>query len=168
MTEPRVLSITAEPLTAEAWAPFGWLPVDDTDPLDAEHTLDFAWGDPHVNVIAHRLDEVDHTDAGAICDVLYRHDTHTQTLMVLNAPAIVAVAPAAVDFSEPDHLDTVRAFRLEPQDALVLTRGTWHWGPFPVDAPVVRLFNVQGRRYAEDNASVSLPATRQAVVAVRS
>jgi ureidoglycolate hydrolase len=168
MNEPRVVSITAEPLTATDWAPFGWLPVDDTDPLDAAHRLEFAWDDPHVNVIAHRYDEIDHTDAGAICDVLYRHDTHTQTLMVLNTPAVVAVAPAAVDFSDPAHLATVRAFRLEPHDALVLARGTWHWGPFPVDAPVVKLFNVQGRRYAEDNASVSLPASRQTVVAVRS
>ena len=168
MTEPRVMSITAEPLTAKAWAPFGWLPVDDTDPRDGDHDLEFAWGDPHVNVIAHTYDEVHHTDGGAICEVLYRHDTHTQTLMVLNAPAIVVVAPAAVDFSEATHLDTVRAFRLEPQDALVLARGTWHWGPFPVDAPVVKLFNVQGRRYAEDNASISLPSSRDAVVAVRS
>ena len=103
-----------------------------------------------------------------MCAVLYRHDTHTQTLMVLNCPAIVAVAPADVDFSDPRDLDAVRAFRLEVQDALVLARGTWHWGPFPVDEPVVQLFNVQGRRYAEDNASVSLPERQGAVVAVRS
>jgi ureidoglycolate lyase len=167
-TQPKVLSIVAEPLTAVAWEPFGWLPVADTDPRDTDHELEFAWGDPHVNVIAHTYDEIGHTKAGAVCDTLFRHDTHTQTLMVLDHPAIVAVAPAAVDFSDPAHLDTVRAFRLGVQDALVLARGTWHWGPFPIDAPVVQLFNVQGRRYAEDNASVSLPERQDAVVAVRS
>jgi ureidoglycolate hydrolase len=165
--EPRVVSIEAEPLTAAAWAPFGWLPLSDTDAHDGEHTLEFAWGDPHVNVIRHAADEVDHTGAGAVCTVLYRHDTHTQTLMALNCPAIVAVAPAAVDFSDPSDLDAVRAFRVEPQEAFVLARGTWHWGPFPIDADVVELFNVQGRRYAEDNASVSLPDRQRAVVAVR-
>jgi len=36
----------------------------------------------------------------------------------------------------------------------VLHRGTWHWGPFPDGGPEVRLFNVQGLRYAEDNRSV--------------
>ena len=41
---------------------------------------------------------------------------------------------------------------------MVLHRGTWHWGPFPVDADSVRLFNVQGLRYAEDNACVDLAA----------
>jgi ureidoglycolate hydrolase len=166
--KPRVVTIEAQPLTAAAWEPFGWLPVADTDPRDAEQELEFSWSDPHVNVIAHTFDEIEHTDDGAVCTVMFRHDTHTQTLMTLDCPAIVVVAPATVDFSEPAHLDTVRAFRLEVQDALVLARGTWHWGPFPVDAPVVNLFNVQGRRYAEDNASVSLPERQQAVIAVRS
>ena len=168
MDKARVVTIEAETLTAAAWEPFGWIPVADTDPRDSEHELEFAWGDPHVNVIAHTYDEIEHTDDGAVCAVLFRHDTHTQTLMALNCPAIVAVAPADVDFSDPAHLDTVRAFRLDPQDALVLARGTWHWGPFPIDEPVVRLFNVQGRRYADDNASVSLPERQQAVFAVRS
>jgi ureidoglycolate hydrolase len=166
--KPRVVAIEALPLTAAAWEPFGWLPVADTDPRDAEHELEFAWGDPHVNVIAHTYDEIEHTGDGAVCAVLFRHDTHTQTLMALNCAAIVAVAPADVDFSDPAHLDTVRAFRLEVQEALVLARGTWHWGPFPIREPVVNLFNVQGRRYAEDNASVSLPERRAAVIAVRS
>jgi len=166
--QPRVVTIEALPLTAAAWEPFGWLPVADTDPRDADHELEFAWGDPHVNVIAHTYDEIDHTGDGAVCTVMFRHDTHTQTLMALNGPAIVAVAPAGVDFSDPAHLEAVRAFRLEVQDALVLARGTWHWGPFPVAEPVVRLFNVQGRRYAEDNASVSFPERQQVVFAVRS
>lgn len=167
MDEPRVITVETEPLTAAAWAPFGWLPVADTDPTDTDHTLEFEWGDPHVNVIAHAHDEVEHTDAGAICTTFYRHDTHTQTLMPLDTDAVIAVAPASVDFSDPAHLHTVRAFRLGVQDAFVLARGTWHWGPFPVAPGVVHLFNVQGRRYADDNASVSLPERQQAVVAVR-
>ena len=47
----------------------------------------------------------------------------------------------------------------------MLHQGTWHWGPFPIrDASSVRLLNVQGRRYAEDNASVDLSGS---VVEVR-
>ena len=38
----------------------------------------------------------------------------------------------------------------------MLHRGTWHWGPFPLEGPEVRLFNVQGLRYAEDNRCVDL------------
>ena len=52
----------------------------------------------------------------------------------------------------------MRAFALEPLEAFVLSRGTWHWGPFPRGPEPVRLLNVQGARYAEDNASVDLGA----------
>ena len=100
--------------------------------------------------------------------MLFRHDTHTQTVMSLDVPAVIAVAPAAVDFSAPDDVDAIRVFRLEPLEPLVLSRGTWHWGPFPVSAAEVRLFNVQGLRYAEDNACVDLAAPGLAVDVVLS
>lgn len=90
--------------------------------------------------------------------MLFRHDTHTQTLMVLDEPAVIAVAPASVAFDDAVDVAAIRAFRLEPLEPLVLHRGTWHWGPFPTSAPEVRLFNVQGLRYAEDNRRVDLDA----------
>jgi ureidoglycolate hydrolase len=166
MTETSMLALVAEPLTADAWAPFGWLPVDDTDPTDGEHTLHYEWGDPHLNVIAHASDEVAHTEHGLVCDVMYRHDTHTQALMPLNCDAVIAVAPAGVEFSKPGDASTIRAFVLHPLDVFVLAQGTWHWGPFPLGDDPVRLLNVQGRRYAEDNASVDLPATAGTAVEV--
>lgn len=148
--------VTPGPLTEADWAPFGWLPVADTDPHDGEHRLSFAWDDAHVNIIGHARDEVPATEGGLSCRMLFRHDTHTQTLMVLDVPAVIAVAPADVTFAGEADQAAIRAFRLEPLQPLVLHRGTWHWGPFPVAAPAVRLFNVQGLRYAEDNACVDL------------
>jgi ureidoglycolate hydrolase len=150
--------VSPEPLSEEAWAPFGWLPVADTDPRDGEHRLSFAWDDVHVNIIGHARAEVPETGDGLRCQMLFRHDTHTQTVMSLDVPAVIAVAPAARDFSAAADLDSIRAFRLEPLQPVVLHRGTWHWGPFPMAADTVRLFNVQGLRYAEDNASVDLTA----------
>ena len=162
----RTIELPPEPLTAAAFTPFGWLPVDDTDPADRSFTYEFAWGDAHVNVISHAPDEVEHTERGTVCSVMYRHDTHTQTLMPLNVDSVVAVAPAAVDFAAPADLDAVRAFRIRPLQSFALFRGTWHWGPFPVGDEPVRMFNVQGKRYAEDNASVDLPARAGAVFEV--
>lgn len=160
MGQPRTFTVRAEPLARSSWGPFGWLPVDDTDPSDGQQTLEFEWRDPHVNFIAHAADEVQRDADRIRCDRMYRHDTHTQTLMPTNCDSVVAVAPAKVDFSRPEHLDTIRAFVLHPLDCVVLARGTWHWGPFPLDGDHVRLFNVQGRRYSEDNACVDLtPAT---------
>ena len=143
--------LEARPLDAEGWLPFGWLPFLDTDPRDGESRLHFAWDDVHVNLIGHSADEIVYTERGLICEMLFRHLTHTQAILVLNCPAVMAVAPPTCTFETKDDLAQVRAFRLEPHDSFVLGRGTWHWGPFPLSAPRVELFNVQGLRYAEDN-----------------
>ena len=154
----RVVTRRAESLTADAFAPFGWIPLPDTDPADGTHTLTYEWADPHLNVIAHAFDEIEHTESGAArCDRLFRHDSQTQALLPLNVDAIVAVAPARTDFSKREDLDRIRAFYLRQLDCIVLHQGTWHWGPFPLGPQPVRLLNVQGRGYLADNESVDLP-----------
>jgi ureidoglycolate hydrolase len=150
--------VVAEPLTATAWAPFGWLPVRDTDPTDGNQRMVFEWSDAHVNLIGHERSEVPETSQGLRCDMLYRHDTHTQSLMPLDVPGVITVAPAHVEFTEASDVESVRAFRIEPLESLVLAQGTWHWGPFPIEGPEVHLFNVQGLRYAEDNRCMDLAA----------
>ncbi|HUC05687.1 MAG TPA: ureidoglycolate lyase [Acidimicrobiales bacterium] len=148
--------IGPEPLVEGSWAPFGWLPLADTDPRDGEQSLSFEWGDPHVNIIGHARSEVPATDDGLRCEMLYRHATHTQTIMSLDVDAVIAVAPADVTFGGPGDVESIHVFWLHPLEPFVLHRGTWHWGPFPVGTPWVRLFNVQGLRYAEDNDMVDL------------
>lgn len=159
-------TIDPQPLSGDAWAPFGWLPVADTDPADGTRTLHFEWGDPHLNVISHTSDEVEQTERGLVCVGLYRHATHTQALMPISCDAVMAVAAPGTDFSSPGAIDTVRAFRLAPLDVFVLERSTWHWGPFPIGAEPVRLLNVQGRRYAEDNEFADLAALSGTVIEV--
>lgn len=158
--------IEAEAVTPTAWAPFGWLPVPDVDPTDGEHTLRYEWDDAHLNTIEHTTDEVESTAHGLRCSVMYRHETHTQVLTPLDASSVIAVAPADTSFAEVADLDAIRAFVVEPGETVVLHQGTWHWGPFPIrGASSVCLLNVQGRRYAEDNASVDLSGS---VIEVRS
>jgi len=109
------------------------------------------WADGHVNFIGHTNDEIELSAAGgALCDLLNRHDTHTQTLMPFDTDAYAVVAPASVDFSRPEHFETVRAFHLPRLSVVHLARGTWHWGPYPMHADSVRIFNIQGRGYAQD------------------
>ena len=149
--------VDAQPVTAAAWKPFGWLPRADTDPSDGDDTLHYEWDDAHLNIIEHTTDEIDVTERGLRCAVLYRHETHTQVLTPLDGASVVAVAPGGVTFTDPSDVESIRAFLLEPGETVVLHRGTWHWGPFPIrGATAVRLLNVQGRRYAEDNASIDL------------
>jgi ureidoglycolate hydrolase len=150
-------------LTREVWEPFGWLPVADTDPSDGAETLEFAWSDPHLNVIGHRRDEVPTVAGGLRCEMLYRHATHTQALMPLDVSAVIVVAPPGLEIAASADAEQARAFVLEPLASIVLHRGTWHWGPFPVQAESVSLFNVQGLRYVEDNEMADLAAIGAAV-----
>jgi ureidoglycolate hydrolase len=159
----RVLS---QPLHVVAWEPFGWLPRRDTDTLDGAQTLHFEWQDAHVNVISHRADEVPGTPDGLVCEMFFRHSTHTQTLVVLNCHAVIAVAPAQCKLATVEDLESVRAFSVHPLDSVVLHRGTWHWGPFPVGAEQVDMFNVQGMRYREDNDCARLAPLGATVEAV--
>jgi len=151
-------TVTPIPLDAAAWGPFGWLPTADTDPDDGEHRLSFAWDDVHVNRIAHHRDEVPAVPGGLRCQELFRHTTHTQVLMPLDTAAVIAVAPPEIAMDSPTDVDGVVAFVLQPLQAIVLHRGTWHWGPFPVTARSVVLFNIQGLRYREDNGRADLAA----------
>jgi ureidoglycolate hydrolase len=167
VTDEPVHVVRTETLTASAWAPFGWLPLPDTDPEDGQHTLHFEWADAHLNTIEHTADEIDATPDGLRCAVMYHHLTHTQVLTPLDATAVVAVAAPGTSFGDIDDLDAIHAFVIEPGQTIVLYRGTWHWGPFPIrGATSVRLLNVQGARYAQDNASVDLTARTGGVVEV--
>lgn len=158
-----VTKVTARPLTEDGWAPFGWMPVDDTDPADGRHRLAFEWQDPHLNVIAHDAAEVERRGEALHCDGLYRHLTHTQALLVLDARALVAVAAPGTAFARAADAGQIRAFVLQPLDTFVLHAGTWHWGPFPFESDRVRLLNLQGLGYRQDNERVDLAAVGAAV-----
>lgn len=163
MKTDHASQIMPEEMTPEAWITFGWLPVADTDPADGRERLAFEWGDVHVNLIGHTVDEVPVVAGGLRCEVLFRHATHTQALMAMDHPAVIVVAPADVDPTTPEGNASIRAFALPVLSPIVLHRGTWHWGPYPVGARSVRLFNVQGLRYREDNDSVDLSAVAMSV-----
>jgi ureidoglycolate hydrolase len=148
---PEAVPLEPLPLSAEAWAPFGVLPAEEGSSADRGE-LRFAWDDPHVNLIRHTLDEVGGVTGDRLrCEVMFRHRTHTQVLMPLDADAVMVVAPAFVAFDRRSDLAAAAAFCVRRLEAVVLAPGTWHWGPFPLDASEVRCFNVQGRRYREDN-----------------
>ena len=120
----------------------------------------FTRNDGWVNFIGHTLDEIEVRDGRLRCELLNRHDTHTQTLMPMSGDALVVVAPADVDFSEPAHFDTVKAFALPQHTCVHLHRGTWHWGPYPVGRRRGAHLQHPGRAAGRPTtASSSSPAT---------
>jgi hypothetical protein len=91
-------TISAQQFDPAEWQPYGWVLLADTDPRDGQSRLTFEWADAHLNLIGHAADEVPHTDRGLVCQMLFRHLTHTQALLVLNCPAVMVVAPADATF----------------------------------------------------------------------
>jgi ureidoglycolate hydrolase len=157
MTAPDVRRIPLSPLSHVAWEPFGTLPSEEGSEHDTSD-LEFEWLDGHLNFIGHARDEVPWTAAGVRCEMMFRHRTHTQALMPMDVDAVVVVAPPRTEFTAPADFARVRAFAVPALTPVLLHRGTWHWGPFPVTGGSVRLLNVQGRRYADDNECVRLAA----------
>ncbi len=148
----RHFSLNLQPLTPEAWARFGTLPSDERDENAYRRSdLEFLWNDGQVNFIAHDNNEVTLSEGRVRCELLNRHDTHTQTLMPMTSDAYIVVAPASVDFTSSDHFLEVAAFRVPQHVPVHLNRGTWHWGPYPLGADSLRIFNIQGRGYVNDN-----------------
>src|SRR5215510_8749921 len=107
----RVIELKPEPATIESFAPYGVIPPFEGDGQPTANLV-FTRDDGWVNYIGHSLDEIEVRDGRLRCELLNRHDTHTQTLMPMSGDALVVVAPAEVDFSQPAHLDTVKAFAL--------------------------------------------------------
>jgi ureidoglycolate hydrolase len=155
MGAPRIVELEAIAATRESFADYGVLPPVEGDG-NPTADLEFVLADGWVNFIGHGRSEIEVRDGRMRCELLNRHETHTQTLMPMSADALVVVAPAGIDFSQPAHFRTVRAFALPRHTCVHLYRGTWHWGPYPVGADEVQMFNIQGRGYPNDNGIVWL------------
>ncbi len=160
MVEQRVLMVKAEPLSAVAWQPFGQL-IGGPDQRSVECVLELR------DAAVFHLDVLTYTWHPLRCDLLNRHHTATQALIPLGgAPTLIVVAPSQVDFSEPSHLDTIRAFTISGSQGINLAIGTWHWGPYPL-GPEVHLANFQARDVANDNEIAYLERDLGVVVDVQ-
>jgi ureidoglycolate hydrolase len=160
MVDERILTVNAQPLTAEAWQPFGQV-IGGPDQGSVECVLELR------DSAVFHLDVLSYTWHPLRCDLLNRHHTATQALIPLDgAPAVVVVAPSSVDFSDPSHVETIRAFTISGSQGINLAIGTWHWGPYPLGAEV-HLANFQARDVANDNEIAHLERDLGVVVEVR-
>jgi ureidoglycolate lyase len=154
VAEPSTYTVRAEPLTADAFAPFGQVVQEGDMVMELRGDEVF-----HLNVL--------HYDRTPLrCDHLNRHHRATQMLVALaGKPTLLVVAPSELDFSDRAHLDGVRAFLCDGTAGVNLALGTWHWGPYPV-ADYVDLVNVQGKDFEHDNEVAHLERDLGTVVEV--
>ena len=147
--------VQAEPLTVEAFAPFGQVIAEGDMVMELREGEAF-----HLNVLSYDRHPLE-------CDHLNRHHRATQALVALaGRPTLVVVAPAELDFSTRDHIESVRAFVCDGTAGINLGLGTWHWGPYPL-MDHVDLVNVQGKGFADDNEVAHLTRDLGVSVTVR-
>jgi len=152
---PDTFTVQAEPLTAEAFAPFGQ--VISTGEMVMELRDDERF---HLNVLSYDREPL-------VCDHLNRHHRATQALVALaGRPTLVVVAPRELDFSTRDHLSSVRAFVCDGTAGINIALSTWHWGPYPL-MDHVDLVNVQGAGFANDNEVAHLERDLGVVVTLQ-
>ncbi len=154
MQDPTTYPVRAEPLTDDAFAPFGQVVRQGDMVMELRGDEVF-----HLNVL--------HYDRTSLqCDHLNRHHRATQMLVALaGKPTLLVVAPRTSDFASADDLYTVRAFVCDGTAGVNLALGTWHWGPYPI-ADYVDLVNVQGKNFESDNEVAYLARDLGVVVEV--
>jgi len=136
-----VVDLRIQPLTTEAFAPFGSVMAALPDgvpfgPGDAP--LDLSQGTPRFYVM--QLET-----RGRTVSAITRHRRVTQALASVGGkPWLLAVAPP-LRLDDPDAepaWSDVRAFRIPGDVAVMLSRGTWHAGPL-FDTPEAAFFNLE-------------------------
>ncbi|MEY3299010.1 MAG: hypothetical protein RLZZ597_2270 [Cyanobacteriota bacterium] len=130
-------TLVAQPITAEAFAPFGQVIFPSLDgasfgPTDAQLTLD--QGVP-------RLYLMTLTHSGTEFQAITRHRRCTQCLGSLaNQDWLIAVAPPG-EADQPD-IAALKAFHISGPCFIKLEVGTWHAGPY-FTHPSVTFYNLE-------------------------
>ena len=123
MTIRHHLSI--EPMTADAFAPFGWLADSSGMPDDRRVMTPSRFECDGLTTI-HTIWQ---PDAGRSFSKLERHFGVTQTFFQLSgSPSVVCAAPPT-DLDDPGAVprpEEVRAFLIDPGKGFSFARGTWH------------------------------------------
>jgi len=143
MADERLVTVQVEPLTAEAFRPFGSLVAAGAGPADFAGSASESWLLPPFEADAgfqmmfsrHRFQPMRFSR-------MERHFAVTQGFVPLGGtPFVMVVAPPTSD--DPADVpapERVRAFLADGSAGIVLARGTWHTlDRFPVRPPHVDL-----------------------------
>lgn len=138
MTEARVCPVAVEPLTREAFAPFGALiaPESTSSPRlnRAPGNLGMLWVQSELHFPGQSyMCTLRYYYRGFRCEFLQRHPSSTVTLIPLGGrPSIVVAAPAREDDGGAPDPEGIRAFLLDGDAGVVFNKGTWLRYAYPI------------------------------------
>ena len=134
---PVCKTLVAEPITAEAFRPYGQLinPIDDHVAFSKNDAqLDLSQGTPRFYIM--RL-----VHKGKKFNRITHHRQCTQCLGSLGDKDWFMVVAPPTDESKPD-INQMRAFRISGNCFIRLDAGTWHAGPY-FDHEFVDFYNLE-------------------------
>jgi ureidoglycolate lyase len=150
---PKVLQIKAEPLTAEAYRPFGQVIGIDR---------------VRMKIVNDRfcMDTISMKRQSFRIAHLNRHIKSTQALIPLGGKAcLVVVAPPTIDLDSPEDLKQVRAFINDGSCGVNIDLGTWHMALLPL-GPEMSMVTIQGEHSGEDTEERSFEETFATVLEI--
>jgi ureidoglycolate lyase len=135
----RTISLTIQPMTPEAFAPYGELVSE-----RGQVALDLDGGTP--NVAAQTVEP-----RPMKFDFLGRHMRSEQFFAPLGgAKSVIAVAPPSEDGEAIPDVNRMAAFLVDGTGAFKLHRGTWHVSAFPVNGSATFLVLDREKTLEED------------------
>jgi ureidoglycolate lyase len=142
-------------LTAAAFAPFGTLLCEPQMPPTVERgditywhaTSDLA-GLASSGVTGHLI--AHHRDF--VLTQIERHNHTPEAFIPLQNSSVLVVAPPG-DFE----ISQMRAFVLEPGCGVLLSKGTWHWAPFPISLTAQFLLVLRRETVEHDIEILDIP-----------
>jgi ureidoglycolate lyase len=140
---PRLVTLKAEPLTPEAYAPFGSVIEPGRTQLhcnDGQYVVELLTLQPR-NGPVRQINR--HFD----CVQLFAPHPQAGTR---KKPMLVVVAPPWLSAERFDPAQ-VRAFVADGSQAFTFNVGTWHIGPRSLDGTPLTLVNMQGERSNEEH-----------------
>jgi ureidoglycolate hydrolase len=134
----RVITIRAEPITVEGFAPFGQV-------VGREEVFIEAHSGEHL-----KLDIATYEWEPLTVKMVNRHFKATQAQIALNGkPNLIVVGPKEIDVVSIEELELFRAFVCDGSVGFNLSIGTWHGGAYPISERV-DLLNIQGDKPFDD------------------
>jgi ureidoglycolate lyase len=161
----EALLVDAQPLTVEAFAPFGdVIGLGDPGELAIEPGMAgpySQWGDYSIATRDGEELNLDILTRSANRPVevtrLNRHRLAPQVQVPLNGmPIFIVVAPKEVDFSRGEDTEQVRAFVSDGGVGVNIAKDVWHEGAYPL-AGRAHFLNLQGKHHPQDTEVVDLP-----------
>jgi ureidoglycolate lyase len=134
----KTVRIKAEPLTSEAYEPFGQVIGLDDVHMELRQQEQFRMGIIHMKHHGYRITSLNH------------HLNSTQALVPLEGKAcLVVVAPPDVTFEKASDLKKIKVFLCDGSVGINIGLGTWHQALLPLGLEL-KMVNVQGVNSHDD------------------